>query len=152
MSDGNFRDLLPNVQLHATTMSCLALRCVRHLPRVYARKDITPKDQKNPKLDCCCCAVQYRVCRFFRLCINVYLYKQPSFFLAARKLYDLKDASLLMYFRPKPKIRRPNEEVLGLLEQMREDGAPPDSYTYVGVVYGLQVFYLDVPCTISRTG
>eukprot|EP00752_Nemacystus_decipiens_P009836 g8774.t2 len=34
--------------------------------------------------------------------------------------------------------RRPNEEVLGLLEQMREDGASPDSYTYVGVVYGLQ--------------
>lgn len=70
------------------------------------------------------------------------LHEQPKlFFKAARKCTaSLQDASLLLFpSEKKLKSRRPNEEVLGLLEQMREDGAPPDSYTYVGVIYGLQV-------------
>lgn len=35
------------------------------------------------------------------------------------------------------KNRRPNDEVLDLLDQMRNDGLPPDSYTYVGVIKGI---------------
>ena len=36
-----------------------------------------------------------------------------------------------------PHRRRPEEEVLGLLELMRGEGLLPDSYTYVGVIKAL---------------
>lgn len=41
------------------------------------------------------------------------------------------------YIRTHIKNRRPEEELLALLEEMREQGLAPDSYTFVGVLKGL---------------